>query len=191
MKQSFLAILFASLIILSFNLSAADYQLDTKDAHAFIQFKIKHLGYSWLVGRFNKFDGNFSYDEKNPAASKAAITIDMASVDSNHAERDKHLRGKDFFEVNKYPQAKFISTSFTEGENGQAILQGELTLHGVTKKVSLMVDHIGNGADPWGGYRRGFSATTKLSLKDYNINFNLGPESKEVELFISVEGIKK
>jgi polyisoprenoid-binding protein YceI len=76
-------------------------------------------------------------------------------------------------------------------KNGKAILKGNLTLHGVTKAVTLDVEHTGHGPDPWGGNRRGFSATTKLSLKDFNINFNLGPAAKEVLLFISVEGIKK
>jgi len=191
MKKTLLTTIILSFILMSFPLYAAEYELDTKGAHAFIQFKIKHLGYSWLLGRFNKFDGNFNYDENNPQASQVAINIDMASVDSNHAERDKHLRGDDFFEVNKYPQATFISTSYTDKGNGKAILKGDLTLHGITKSVSLDVEHIGHGADPWGGYRRGFSASTRLTLKDFNINFNLGPAAKEVELFISVEGIKK
>ncbi|MCU7835275.1 MAG: YceI family protein [gamma proteobacterium symbiont of Taylorina sp.] len=191
MKKALLTTIILSFILMSFSLHAADYELDTKGAHAFIQFKIKHLGYSWLLGRFDKFDGNFSYDENNPGKSKVAINIDMASVDSNHAERDKHLRGDDFFEVKKYPKATFVSTSFADKGNGKAILKGDLTLHGVTKSVSLDVEHTGHGADPWGGYRRGFSATTKLTLKDFNINFNLGPATKEVELFISVEGIKK
>lgn len=180
------------LLVFAFNTShAANYALDTKGAHAFIQFKIKHLGYSWLLGRFNKFDGNFSYDEKNPSASTVNVTIDMSSVDSNHAERDKHLRNKDFFHVSKYPEATFKSTSFKETGNGKAILIGDLTLHGVTKSVTLDVEHIGHGPDPWGGKRRGFAATTRLSLKDFEINYNLGPASKEVELFISVEGIEK
>lgn len=191
MKQTFLTSIILAIILMSFPIHAADYELDTKGAHAFIQFKIKHLGYSWLLGRFNKFDGSFSYDENNPLASKVAINIDMASVDSNHAERDKHLRGDDFFEVKKYPKSTFVSTSFTDKGNGKAILKGDLTLHGITKPISLDVEDTGHGADPWGGYRRGFSAITKLTLKDFNINYNLGPAAKEVELFISVEGIKK
>lgn len=169
---------------------AAEYQLDKKGAHAFIQFKIKHLGYSWLLGRFNDFDGQFSYDDKNPASSKVTVTIDTASIDSNHAERDKHLRGKDFLYVKKYPAARFVSSSFEETGEGKAVLKGDLTLRGVTKAVELAVEHIGHGPDPWGGYRRGFSASTLLTLKDFGIDFDLGPASRQVELFISVEGIK-
>jgi len=191
MKNTFIKLFIISLFFTPFSLHASEYALDTKGAHAFIQFKIKHLGYSWLLGRFNKFDGNFSYDEKAPSKSKVSIIIDMNSVDSNHAERDKHLRGDKFLAVNKYPKATFTSTSFAETGNGKAILKGDLTLHGVTKSVTLNVEHIGHGSDPWGGYRRGFAATTKLTLKDFNINYNLGPASKEVELFFSIEGIRK
>ena len=111
---------------------AADYVIDTKGAHAFIQFRIKHLGYSWLLGRFNDFGGSFSYDKANPDASKVEVKIKTASLDSNHAERDKHLRGKDFFEVKKYPEAHFISTSYKQNDDGTAVLVGDLTLHGVT-----------------------------------------------------------
>lgn len=171
--------------------SAADYVIDTKKAHAFIQFKIKHLGYSWLLGRFNTFEGEFSYDEKNPSAAKISVRIDPASIDSNHAERDKHLRGKDFLNVSKYPKASFVSKSFKQSSNGTAVLTGSFTLHGVTKELAIDVVHIGHGDDPWGGYRRGFEGKTSFALKDFGIDYNLGPASKEVELFLSVEGIRK
>lgn len=170
---------------------AENYVLDTKGAHAFIQFKIKHLGYSWLLGRFNKFDGHFSYDEKNPSAARIVVNIDPASIDSNHAERDKHLRDKDFLNVKKYPEAKFVSTAFEELGNNKAKLTGDLTLHGVTKSISIDVEHIGHGKDPWGGYRRGFAGSVTLTLKDFGINYNLGPASRQVEMFLSIEGIRQ
>lgn len=170
---------------------AADYVIDTEKAHAFIQFRIKHLGYSWLLGRFNEFEGTFSYDEAKPEDATVQVTIKTASVDTNHAERDKHLRGEDFFEVDKYPEARFVSTGFEEKGDGTAVLKGDLTLHGVTRPVSIDVKHIGQGPDPWGGYRRGFEGSTTLTLADYNIDFDLGPAAREVELFLSVEGIRQ
>lgn len=171
--------------------AAESYVIDTKGAHAFIQFRIKHLGYSWLLGRFNDFSGTFSYDEKNPATSKVSVNIKTASIDSNHAERDKHLRGEDFLEVDQYPEARFVSTAFKENGDGTATLEGDLTLRGVTRPVSIAVEHIGHGPDPWGGYRRGFAGSTTLKLKDYNINYDLGPAAREVELFLSIEGIRQ
>ena len=170
---------------------AADYLIDTEKAHAFIQFRIKHLGYSWLLGRFNDFEGTFSYDEADPAASRVEVTIRTASIDSNHAERDKHLRGEDFLDVDKFPQATFVSTGFTENEDKSAVLTGNLTLRGVTRPVSIAVKPVGHGPDPWGGKRRGFEGATTLKLADYNIDFDLGPAAREVELFLSVEGIEQ
>ena len=91
--------------------TAADYVIDTKNAHASITFRIKHLGFSWLTGRFDKFSGNFSFDDKNPDASKVKVEIDTASVDTNHAERDKHLRAADLLDTDEFPTATFESTS--------------------------------------------------------------------------------
>ena len=135
--------------------------------------------------------GEFSYDEKNPSAAKVNVNIDPSSIDSNHAERDKHLRGKDFLDVSKFPKASFISKSFKQSANGKAVLTGDFTLHGVTKALSIDVEHVGHGNDPWGGYRRGFEGKTSFALSDFGINYNLGPASKEVELFLSIEGIRK
>lgn len=191
MKKTILTAVFLSASLVIGAAQAADYVIDTNKAHAFIQFKIKHLGYSWLLGRFNTFEGEFSYDEKNPSNSKIAVRIDPASIDSNHAERDKHLRGEDFLNVSKYPKASFISKSFKEKADGIATLTGDFTLHGVTKELVIDVKHIGHGEDPWGGYRRGFEGKTSFALKDFDINYNLGPASKEVELFLSIEGIRK
>ena len=173
-------------------LMAEEYLIDTKGSHASINFKIAHLGYSYVLGRFNTFSGSFNYDEDNPASSSAKVSIKTGSIDSNHAERDKHLRGDDFLDVEQYPVAEFVSTSYqaTDG-NKKGVLQGNLTLHGVTRPISLDVEQIGAGPDPWGGYRRGFSARTRLKLKDFAIDYNLGPASEEVELSIHAEGIRQ
>lgn len=170
---------------------AADYVIDTKGAHASINFKIQHLGYSWLTGRFDKFAGNFSYDDKNPGASKIKVDIDTASISSNNAERDKHLRSADFLDTGKFPKATFVSKSVTATGDGKATITGDLTLHGVTKEVAIDAQYIGGGDDPWGGFRQGFMGTTRLSLADFGMIHDLGPKSKEVELTLHVEGVRK
>ncbi|WP_374973209.1 YceI family protein [Spongiibacter marinus] len=187
--KTLLSLTAALLIGLSGNLHATEYKIDTAGAHAFIQFKIKHLGYSWLHGRFDDFEGRFSYDPKKPEDSDVTVVIDTASVNSNHAERDKHLRGKDFLHVEKYPQARFESTAFIPKGNGKAELKGQLTLHGVTRDISIDVTEIGGGKDPWGGYRHGFTGTTEFALKDFGIDFDLGPASRTVQMTLDIEGI--
>lgn len=189
--RTIIATTLAAAILLPAQALAETYLIDTKGAHAFIQFRIQHLGYSWLSGRFNTFSGKFNYDENKPSEASVEVKIDPASIDTNHAERDKHLRSDDFLDVKKFPEAGFKSTSFTEKEDGNAELKGNLTLHGVTRPITLDVQHVGHGDDPWGGYRRGFEATTKIALADYDIKYNLGPKSKEVYLTLSVEGIRQ
>lgn len=189
MKKTLLAAGFA--MLLSPLAHAADYKLDIKGAHAFINFKIQHLGYSWLTGRFNDFDGQFSYDPSKPGDANIMVTIKTKSIDSNHAERDKHLRGKDFLNVSKFPEAKFSSKKIEDKGNNQLAVHGDFTLHGVTKSIVINAEKIGEGDDPWGGYRAGFSGTTRIALADYGITYNLGPASTHVDLELHVEGIKQ
>ncbi|MGI9279213.1 MAG: YceI family protein [Endozoicomonas sp.] len=169
---------------------AADYAIDTKGAHAFINFKISHLGYSWLHGNFEDFNGSFTFDEKDPSKSKVDVTIKTASVDSSHAERDKHLRGSDFLNVSKFPEARFVSTRIesTDGENAK--IYGDFTLKGITKEIVIDAVKIGEGKDPWGGYRAGFSGTTTLAMKDFKM-MDLGPASSTIYLTLEVEGIRQ
>lgn len=171
--------------------NAADYVIDNRGAHASINFKIKHLGYSWLTGRFDKFGGKFSYDPANVSASKIEVNIDTSSVNSNHAERDKHLRGDDFLDVSDFATAKFVSTSVKEKVNRKLDVSGILTLHGVSKNIVINAETIGEGKDPWGGYRAGFSGTTSIALKDFAIDKNLGPASTHVQFELHIEGIKQ
>ncbi len=170
---------------------AADYAIDKQGQHAFVNFKISHLGYSWLWGTFKDFDGGFSFDAAKPEESKVNVTLKTASVDTNHAERDKHLRSDDFLNVAKHPTATFESTSVKSTGDGTADISGNLTLNGVTKPVVIAAKFIGEGKDPWGGYRAGFEGSTTLTLKDFDIKMDLGPASQTVDLIISVEGVRK
>ena len=173
------------------NEHSGTYDFDNEGDHQFITFKISHLGYSWLYGRFNEFDGQFVYDEANPANSSVSVTIDTGSVDTNHAERDKHLRSEDFLYVDEFPQATFKSKRVVVDDEGEADIIGDLTLRGVTKEITLDAEMIGHGADPWGGYRMGFEAETELRLKDFGIPMDLGKASETVEFTISVEGLRQ
>ena len=170
---------------------AADYAIDKQGQHAFVNFKISHLGYSWLWGTFKDFDGSFSFDAAKPEQSKVNVTLKTASVDTNHAERDKHLRSDDFLNVAKHPTATFESTSVKSTGEGTADITGNLTLNGVTKPVVIAAKFIGEGDDPWGGYRAGFEGSTTLTLKDFDIKMDLGPASQTVDLIFSVEGVRK
>jgi polyisoprenoid-binding protein YceI len=173
--------------------AAEEYTIDTKGMHAFVTFKVKHLGFSWLQGQFNKFSGQFTYDETNPSNNKVDLIIDISRLDSNHAERDKHLKSERFFDAKKYPNATFVSSSWHDLGNGKATLVGDFTLRGMTKEISIDVTQIGAGNDPWGGYRRGFEGTTTLKLSDYNMKESnkLGPLAEDIHIWLSIEGIRQ
>ncbi len=191
MKKQLLTLTLGAATLLSSLTHAADYKIDTEGNHAFINFKIQHLGYSWLTGRFNDFDGTFSYDKDKPEASTINVTINTASIDSNHAERDKHLKGDEFLDVSQFPTSHFVSTKYESTGEDKGILTGKFTLHGVTKTISFPITRIGEGNDPWGGYRAGFEGKTTLKLTDYGIDYNLGPASTHVELELLIEGIRQ
>lgn len=189
MKKTLFATGLAMAMALPFGASAADYVIDTKGAHASVNFKVNHLGYSYIEGRFNKFDGEFSYDPANIADSMVMVTVDTTSLDSNHAERDKHIRSSDFIDASKYSTATFTSTSVVDKGDGKLAVNGDLNLHGVTKPITIDAEFIGAGQDPWGGERAGFYGTTRLELADFNIAV-MGASSY-VDMELHVEGIKK
>lgn len=170
--------------------TAADYVIDTAKSHASINFRIKHLGFSWLTGRFDDFAGTFTFDDAHPEASKVKVEVNTDSIDSNHAERDKHLRGKEFLDTATYPKATFESTA-VKVDGDKATITGNLTLHGVTKPIAIAAERVGGGDDPWGGFRQGFSGTTRIALKAFGINFDLGPAAQEAELTLNIEGVRQ
>ena len=164
------------------------YKIDSSHSYAF--FTVTHLGVSRFTGRFDKLTGDITADGSGPA-NKVVAEIDVASVDSGFADRDKHLKSPDFFAAAQFPKARFESTKVVLDAKGEGSLSGNLTLHGVTKPVTFKLQHIGAGKDPWGGYRSGYVATTTLKRSDYGMNFMLEGLSDAVELTLNIEAIKQ
>lgn len=180
----------SSIALMSSSALAANYVIDTKGAHASINFKIKHAGFSWLTGRFNTFAGGFSYDKDKIEASSVDVSIDTSSIDSNHAKRDKHLRSADFLEVEQFPQARFVSRQFIDRGQGKMDIVGDFTMRGITKRITIEAARIAEG-ERKGKYLAGFAGTTELVLKDYNIKRDLGPASASVFLDLHIEGVRQ
>ncbi|MVW85226.1 YceI family protein [Pseudomonas sp. PB101] len=195
MLKKTLAALAIGSAVLSANVMAADYTVDKEGQHAFVDFKISHLGYSYITGTFKDIDGKFSFDAAKPEDSKIEFNVNTASVFTNNAERDKHISSKDFLKVADFPKATFKSTSVkTTGKNADgkvtADVAGDLTIAGVTKPVVVKATFLGEGKDPWGGYRAGFEGTTSIKRSDFGKMMDLGPQSDAVDLYITFEGVK-
>ena len=190
MLKKTLAALAIGSAVLSANVMAADYVVDKEGQHAFVNFKISHLGYSYITGTFKDIDGKFSFDAAKPEDSKIEFNVNTASVFTNNAERDKHISSKDFLDVAKFADAKFVSTAVKSTGDKTADVTGDLTFHGVTKPVTFKATFNGEGKDPWGGERAGFNATTTLNLNDFGIK-GPGATSQTLDLDISVEGVKQ
>ena len=168
---------------------AADYKIDP--GHSFIEFRISHLGVGWVFGRFNKIEGSFTYDPAaGPSAQKVSVTIDTASIDTNHAERDKDLRSAKSLDVATYPTATFMSTGFSGDANG-GTLSGDLSFHGVTKSISFPVKLVAEGDDPWGNYRAGFEGKYTMVRADFGDNRDLGTKAASFDIELSIEGIRQ
>lgn len=171
---------------------AADYVVDIEGQHAFVQFKINHLGFSYILGNFESFEGQFHYDPDNLEAASVEMEVDVTSLNSNHAERDRHFLSDDFLSAGDYPTATFVSTGFEPTGEGEGTLTGELTLKGETREIEMPVTLMGEGEDPWGAYRAGFEGSTMLTLGDFGIDMSAFPEvMHELELYVTFEGIRQ
>lgn len=171
---------------------AANYKID--EDHTTVSFKVKHL-FSNVQGNFKTFEGSFVYDPHKPETWKTEVTIQADSIDTNVAERDKHLRSKDFLEVEKYPTITFKSTDVTDVTLAGAKLRGLLTIHGIEKAVVLDLEILGEAKDPWGNVAAGFTATTKINRKDFGLTWNQALETggvlvgEEITITLEVAGL--
>ena len=165
-------------------------------SHSEVGFQVRHL-VSQTRGRFNEFAGTVNLDPKNLASSSVDFTIKAASIDTNVADRDKHLRGADFFDVEKYPEITFKSKAIKAAGNDTYNVMGTLTMHGVSKDITLPVTYLGQAKDPWGNTRAGFEAATTLNRKDFGIVWNKALDAggamlgDDVKININLETVKK
>jgi polyisoprenoid-binding protein YceI len=174
----------------------ATYQIDP--SHSVAEFVVKHLMFSTVKGRFSKVSGEIKLDEADPTNSSVSAEADVASVDTGDPKRDGHLRSPDFFEAEKYPALTFISRRVERAGNGDTYrVVGDLTIRDVTREVTFDTTYLGQGTDPWGGTRVGFSATTTINRKDFGLNWNAPLEaggvlvSDQVRINLEVQAVKQ
>ena len=189
------AFLTALVLVLGFGTVAAQgtYGIDT--AHSSVGFKVRHL-VSKVSGGFNDFDGTIVADFGNLDASSVEFTIQATSIDTKNEKRDGHLRSPDFFDTEKYPEITFKSSKVTKVDGDSFAVAGTLTMHGVSKQITLTVDYLGE-MSAMGGVRAGYEMTTTVNRKDYGVSWNRALDSgglvlgDDVEVTVNLEVIKK
>ena len=160
---------------------ATTYKIDP--AHSSAQFTIRHMMVTNVRGSFKKVQGTIVLDRENPAASSVEATIDATTLNTNDDQRDAHVRSADFLDVEKFPTITFRSSKVTAAGNGDWKVEGTLTIHGVSKPVTLEVETpTQESKDPYGNLRIGASATTKIKRSDFGLNFNAVLETGGVML---------
>lgn len=164
-------------------------------AHSRVEFRVKHLGIATVRGHFSEFGGTLEIDEDG--SGRAYGTVAAASVDTNDPKRDAHLRSGDFFEVERYPEIAFNSTSIERTGESTFAITGELTLRGVTRELTLRAEITGTEQDPWGNDRVGLEVTGEIDRGEYGITFNqaLGSGnvlvSDKVTLHLDISAVKQ
>ena len=178
------------LAILSSSAYAAEtYKLDP--GHTSIVFRVKHLGIAYVYGRINGPTGTFVFDESSPSKSTIEVQAESKNVDTALEKRDTDLKSPDFFNAGEYPHVSFKSKSVKKVKEAVYEVSGDLTLLGKTRTLTVEVNATGAGKDPWGGFRRGFETSFSIKRSDFGMGFMMGGVSDEVNLTVSVEGIRQ
>jgi polyisoprenoid-binding protein YceI len=170
MKRMNMVISAIALLAASSVMAAEPFTIDK--AHSDVSFKIRHL-VSKVTGKFDDFSGSIDIDQNKPAASTVEFRIKATSVDTGEPARDKHLRSADFFDVEKFPEITFKSTSVrAASKKNHYNVTGVLSMHGVNKTITLPVEFLGFVKDPWGNEKAGFELSTTLNRKEFGVNWN-------------------
>jgi len=171
---------------------------DIDPAHSSLEFAAKHAMVTTVRGRFSDFTGVLNIDAENPEKSSAEVRIVVDSLDTRSDQRDAHLRGEDFFHVEKHPEITFRSTRAARGKrDGQYLLYGDLTIKGTSREVELALEFTGAAVDPWGKQRLGFEGETVVNRKDWGLSWNVALEaggllvSEKVRLSLDIAAVKR
>ncbi len=189
MKKLLLSLVFAA----TSTVISAQTNWGVDASHSNVRFSVSHLVISEAEGNFKTFDGKVTSTGNDFNDAKVEFSIDVNSINTDNEGRDKHLKGDDFFNAEKYPKMTFKSTSFKKVDGKKYILTGDLTIRDVTKSVTFDVNHMGVTKDPWGNTKAGFKATSSINRKDYKLLWSVATETgglvvgDEVAITINLE----
>lgn len=165
-------------------------------SHSRVGFVVRHMGFSKVRGSFERFEGAVRLAPGDLATLAATAKIEAGSISTNDPKRDAHLRSADFFDVERYPEVAFKATAAHASSENEFVMEGELTMHGVTKPIELRGTYLGEGTDPWGGARVAFEAHATVNRKEFGLNWNVVLEtggllvSEHVEIVLEIQAVE-
>src|SRR4029077_5266994 len=171
-----------------FSANADTFKIDP--VHSFVLFNVQHLGIANTYGRFTDISGTVVFDKDNPSKSSVELSVPVASLDTHNSIRDQSLRSRDFFDAKQFPTMTFKSTK-VEGSGDTLTVSGDLTIHGVTKPMTVDFKKGGEGKGVFGEMRGGGETHFTIRRSDFGMNFQQGAIGDEVNIILSLEGIKK
>jgi polyisoprenoid-binding protein YceI len=181
--------LFAVLLLPASARAADQYKID--GIHSAVVFRIKHLNVGYAYGRFNDIAGVVVIDEQNPAGCAFDIQVKSDSIDTANAKRDGHLRSTDFLNTKEFPTISFKSKEVKLAKANTYEVTGDLTFHGVTKPLTIQLQRVGSGADPFGGYRTGFETNFTIRRSEFGMSGMQNALSDDIWLLVSFEAVKQ
>jgi len=181
----------AALFFATLSVQAAPETYKIDPAHSSVEFKIRHLGISWVTGVFKDFEGTIVYDEEDPSKNVIEVTVKAASVDTSNDTRNEHLKKPEFFDVDKYPTLKFKSTKVEKTPDGKFKVTGDFTLLAVTKSIEVNVEGSGPVQGMKGETRRGGDTDFTIKRSDYGMKEMVGPIGDEVKISLAFSAVKQ
>ena len=193
MKISFKNYALGAALVLACSHALAEpvaYRID--DSHSFANWSLRHVA-AKTSGTFSDITGKIIIDSENLANSSIEAKINMLSVNSSHAKRDKHIKEAEYLDTEKFGEATFVSKKIVATSKAEGVMTGILTMHGVAKEMTFPFKLLGFGTDPWGGYRTGFEAKTSLKASDFGFGWGIKPNASvgdDIEITLLIEGVK-
>ncbi len=172
----------------------ANYKIDP--SHSEVSFKVKHLMISTVTGQFSSFDAGFQSESTDFSDASIRFDADINSISTNNSQRDEHLKSADFFDAAQYPKLQFVSTGMRKTDEKNFLLDGELSMHGITKPLTLEVEYAGRMTDPYGNEKHGFEINGKINRKDFGLNWSAITEaggvvvSDDIKIAVNAQFIK-
>jgi polyisoprenoid-binding protein YceI len=190
-KKLFIQFMIICMMFLTCSSARAAETYAVDPVHSSVVFKVGHLNIGTVIGMFTDFSGTILVDKENPEKSSVEMTIKAASVNTHVDKRDDHLRSNEFFDATFFPEIRFKSTGVKRIDDKTFEVTGNFTLHGISREMAVTVHFLGEGSDPWGGYRMGFETEFDIVRSEFGMTQHIPAAGDKACVILAIEAVKK